>query len=113
MTHVDGLEISFETIDQAEALRLSNDLEADLQDSSQVSISRKKERTDSQDFGSTLVLVFGTPVAIALAKAVTTFLQRHSGATIRISRQGEVIATNLNSRDASRIAEAFAKRAPK
>jgi hypothetical protein len=54
------------------------------------------------------VLLFGTPVAIALAKAVSTFLQRHSGATIRITRSGEVIASNLDSRDAARIAEAFA-----
>jgi len=69
--------------------------------------------SDSQDFGSTLVLLFGTPVAVALARAVSTFLQRHSGATIRITRSGEVIASNLDSRDAARIAEAFAgKKSP-
>src|SRR5262245_60008190 len=107
MTKANALELSFDS-DPAEALRLANELEQDLREAAAADISRKKERTDSQDFGTTLVLIFGTPVAVALAKAVTTFLQRNSGATIRITKAGEVIATNLDSRDASRIAEAFA-----
>jgi hypothetical protein len=105
-----NFQISFETTDQAEALRLANELEQDLLNSGSVEVSRRKDRADSQDFGSTLVLLFGTPVAIGLAKAVATFLQRHSGASIRITEAGEVIASNLDSRDASRIAEAFARK---
>jgi len=54
-------------------------------------------------------LLFGTPVAIALAKSVTAFLQRNSGASITITSSGAVVATNLDSRDAAKIAEAFAK----
>ena len=65
-------------------------------------------RPETQDFGATLVLVFGTPVAVILAKAVGNFLHRHSGASIAISRNGDVVAENIDSRDAARIAEAFA-----
>lgn len=102
------LEISFEDCPAADANRLVQALEDQIRETgSSVRLSLLKDSADSQDFGSTLVLLFGTPVAIALAKAVSTFLQRHSGATIRIMRSGEVIASNLDSRDAARIAEAF------
>jgi hypothetical protein len=103
-----NFEISFEGCDAAEAAQLANGLEQELRESGKAQVSLKKARADSQDFGATLVLVFGTPVAIALAKGIAVFLQRHSGASIKITKAGEVIATNLDSRDASRIAEAFA-----
>jgi hypothetical protein len=103
-----SLEISFDHCEPAEAARLTSELEQELRDAAETELSRKKERSDSQDFGTTLVLVFGTPVAISLARAVGVFLQRHSGASIKISKDGSVVATNLDSRDASRIAEAFA-----
>lgn len=103
------LEISFEDCAPADANRLAQTLEEQLREaSSSAQVTLIKDRSDTQDFGTTLVLVFGTPVAIALAKAVSIFLQRNSGASIRITKSGEVIARNLDSRDASRIAEAFA-----
>lgn len=104
-----SFEISFEG-STAEAAQLSNELEQDIREAAAVDITRKKERQDTQDFGSTLVLVLGTPVAIIVAKAVATFLSRHSGATIRISKNGELVAQNLDSKDAARIAEAFSGR---
>ena len=55
------------------------------------------------------MLLFGTPVAIALAKAVTVYLHRTLGDSISISRDREVVAKILDSRDAARIAEALAK----
>jgi hypothetical protein len=99
------LEISFEDCPAADANRLVQALEDQIRETdSSIQLSLRKDRPDSQDFGSTLVLLFGTPVAVALARAVSTFLQRHSG---------EVIASNLDSRDAARIAEAFAgKKSP-
>lgn len=108
MSETNSLEITFDNCTQAEAAQLANLLEQDLREAAETEIRRKKDRADSQDFGSTIVLLFGTPVAIALAKAVSGFLQRNSGATIRISRDGEVVGTCLDSKDAARIAEAFA-----
>jgi hypothetical protein len=103
------LEISFEDCLPADAARFAQALEQQLREfGPSASITLKKERADSQDFGATLVLVFGTPAAIALAKGVSAFLQRHSGASIRILKSGEVIAQNLDSKDVARVAEAFA-----
>lgn len=102
------LEITFEGMLPADATKLAQDLEQQLRESEpSVSISLKKIRRDSQDFGSTLVLLFGTPVAIALARGIMAFLRRNSGASITITKAGTVIAKNLESKDAARIAEAF------
>lgn len=104
------LEISFEGTLASEASMLAADLEHDLRYAApEAEITLQKSNPNAQDFGSTLVLVFGTPVAILLAKAVAAFLARNSGATIVITKDGDVVAKNLNSQDAARIAEAFAK----
>jgi hypothetical protein len=113
MSDMNKVEVSFVDCASDEALLFANDLENDLRVTGNIDVSRKKDRVDSQDFGSTLVLVFGTPVAIALARAISTFLQRQSGAKIRITKSGEVVATNLDSRDVSRIVEALAGKASK
>jgi hypothetical protein len=104
------LVITFANSLPADAARFSQDLEQQLREAApSARISLEKSRTDTQDFGSTLVLLFGTPVAVALAKAVTAFLQRNSGAAITITtKEGGLIARNLDSRDAAKIAEAFA-----
>jgi hypothetical protein len=98
------IEISFAECSPAQAARFSNDLEQHLRDDVPAAqAALKKARPDSQDFGTSLVVLFGTPVAIVLAKSIGGFLQRHSGATITITKDGEVIARNLDSRDAARI----------
>jgi hypothetical protein len=102
-------EISFATNSDADAAKMASRLEEDMRDAlPSIDISRKKTNAHSQDFGTTLVVVLGTPVAAALASAVGAFLKRNSGASIVIKRNGEVVASNLNSADAARIAEAFA-----
>lgn len=46
----------------------------------------------------------------AIARGVEAWLARHSGAKIQIDADGGVIASDLDSRDAARIAEAFSRR---
>jgi hypothetical protein len=105
------LAIAFENVLPADASILAQDLEQQLLEAAPTAkISLEKTRADSQDFGTTLVLLFGTPVAIALAKAITLFLQRNSGASITITSDGTVLAQRLDSSDAARIAEVFAGR---
>jgi len=104
--------ITFEDAMPADAVRFAQDLEQQLREvAPSAKISLGKLRPDSQDFGATLILLFGTPVAIALAKAVAAFLMRNSGASITITKGGTVVAKNLDSTDAARIAEAFAGKA--
>jgi hypothetical protein len=101
------IEVSFADCSPAEAARFSNDLDEYLRDTvPEAQIALQKARPDSQDFGTSLIILFGTPVAIALAQSVGNFLQRHSGASIIITKDGEVIAKNLDSGDAAKIAEA-------
>jgi hypothetical protein len=103
------LKIVFEGSLPADAARLAQDLEKQLREADpSAKISLEKERPDSLDFRSILVLLFGTQAAIALAKGVTAFLQRNSGASITITKAGTVVAQNLDSKDAAKIAEAFA-----
>ena len=105
------LAISFEGALPADAALLAQDLEQQLKEAAPAArISVAKSQPHSQDFGATLILLFGTPVAIALAQAVAAFLRRNSGATITISKDGTVVARNLDSKDAAKIAEAFAGR---
>lgn len=105
------LAIAFEGVLPADASILAQDLEQQLLEAVPTAkILLEKTRADSQDFGTTLVLLFGTPAAIALARAIALFLQRNSGASITITSEGTVLAQNLDSRDAARIAEVFSAR---
>jgi membrane-associated two-gene conflict system component 1 (EACC1) len=110
MSDINCVQISFDNCPAGEAAQLANELEQDLREAAAAEITRKRDRPDSQDFGATLVVLFGTPVAIVLAKAVSNFLQRHSGASISITKDGAVVAKNLESKDAAKIAEAFARK---
>ena len=73
-------------------------------------VEQSRDRQDTMDFGATLVIVLGTASVTALAKGVAAWLARHSGARIEINADGTVIASNLDSGDATKIAEAFGRR---
>jgi hypothetical protein len=101
--------IDFAGCSAADANRYAQDLEeALIRSDSSIEIKRGIKE-GSQEIVSSLVLLFGTPVAASLAHAIYSFLTRNSGAKIRISTaNGDVIADNLDSKDAARIAEALA-----
>jgi hypothetical protein len=102
--------VRFDNADPSDASRMAQELSDCVAEiAPEATVKLINDNPNSQDFGATIVLLFGTPVAIALAKAVTVYLQRTLGASITISRDGEVVAKNLDSRDAARIAEAFGK----
>ena len=80
------LKISFEGASPAEAVIFSQQLEQQLREAAPgVGITRESPG-HSQDGGATLVLLFGTPVAIVLAKAVREYLTRNTGARITITK---------------------------
>jgi hypothetical protein len=102
--------LNFLNVSIAEANQYATDLATNLRDASQDAIvEQRRTRSDTQDFGATLVIVLGTASATAIANGVASWLMRHSGARIEISRHGAVVATNLDSRDAAKIAEAFSR----
>ncbi|WP_157914293.1 hypothetical protein [Methylorubrum populi] len=58
----------------------------------QIGIDIIKDRTDTQDFGATLAILFGTPAAIAIAKGIHDFIAK-SGSRVTINhKNGTVIA---------------------
>ena len=82
-----------------------------------------KERSDTQDFGATLVLILGAPATIALATAIATFIKRNSGVKIEMTLSKEqteqenpsnsesnmvLKVENLDSSDAAEILRALA-----
>jgi hypothetical protein len=103
--------IRFPGTSTADANRLAADLARTLRDlDRQVAVEQHRERPDTLDFGATLVIVLGTASVTALAKGISAWLKRHSGARIEINADGSVIASNLDSGDAARIAEAFGRK---
>ncbi|KQX58631.1 MULTISPECIES: hypothetical protein [unclassified Ensifer] len=108
---METFQISFNDVDEAESNLLAQDLENTLEAVlPEGAVTRKKRNSKTQDFGGTLVLVLGTPVAIIAAKAIHEFLVRNSGASIEISKDGDIVARNLASADAAKIAEALARK---
>jgi hypothetical protein len=106
------LTISFLDTSLAEANRYASELATCVRElDPNLSAEQRKVGTETQDLGATIAIVLGTASATAVAKGIASWLARHSGAKIQISADGSVIATNLESRDAARIAEALAKNA--
>jgi hypothetical protein len=102
--------ITFPGSSTAEANRYAAELGAALREiDEELKVEQQRDRADTQDFGATLAIILGTASATAVAKGVAAWLARHSGAKIQINADGSVVASNLDSRDAARIADAFAR----
>jgi hypothetical protein len=103
--------LTFPGASAAEANRYASDLAAAVRDADRdVKVEQKRDRPDTQDLGMTLQIILGSASVTAIARGVSFWLARHAGARIQIEKDGSVIASNLDSRDAARIAEAFNKR---
>ena len=100
--------ISFPGVSTAEANRFAAELASAIRATDRdVRVEQKRDRPDTQDFGATLAIILGTASVTAVAHGVESWLARHSGAKIQINKDGTVVASNLDSRDAAKIAEAF------
>lgn len=101
--------ITFDSVSAADANRYASELRNILLDATpDIEVERKREDPRTQDFGATLLLILATPAVPALIKAIEDWLAlRHKiGITIKTA-EGEVIVTNLTSKDAMRLAERF------
>jgi hypothetical protein len=102
--------IRFEGISLAEAnVKAARLREEILNSSDDVSVMLEKDDPLNQDFGATLVLVLGTPAAIAVARGIASYLQRDH-ASITIEADGTVVAKGVSGDDAARIAEAVSRK---
>jgi|SRR5579859_6716425 len=99
--------VTFENGSVADANRWASELKESILDiASDIEVEQKRDNPYSQDLGATLSLVLGTPAVIAVAKALGNWLTLHrqAGITIKTSH-GEVIGTNLTSKDVMKLAE--------
>lgn len=102
--------LTFANSSAAEASQLAESLAERLHDiDPRISVERQPERSDSQDFGASLAVVLGTAAATAVAKGISAWLTRNSGARLEIKCKEEVVmtATHLDSRDIARIVSAL------
>jgi hypothetical protein len=76
------LQIQFEGMSRAEANQAARSLADALGDAhADVEVTVAKDRQDTQDFGTTLVLALGTPAALAIAKGIADWLRRRPANT--------------------------------
>src|SRR6266699_2792977 len=81
----------------------SEELQQQLKEiDSGVTVHRRKDNPEAQDFGATLVVILGTGAITAVANGVSTWIARNSGAKVVITKDG-IVAQNIDSRDAARM----------
>jgi hypothetical protein len=77
-----------------------------LDETDEVVVEQQRDNPNSQDLGTMLSLMLGTPAIVAVAKALGQWLNLHREASITIKTpRGEIVATNLTSEDIMKLAE--------
>ncbi len=101
--------LRFDSISHAEANIYAEELGDVLLDTSpDITVQRRRDNPLTLDFGSTLVLLLGTPAVVAAANAIGNWLQRHPSASITIETpEKKIIAQNITSKDAALLARSL------
>ncbi|MFG2044789.1 hypothetical protein [Dactylosporangium sp. NPDC048998] len=99
MTSDERIRIKFDGLTLAEANQAAAELQEMVVDAAdrageEVGSSVERHRTDTQDFGATLVLVLGTPAAVAVVRAIHAYIaKRGSRVVIETADGARVVAT--------------------
>ena len=99
--------ITFDTASAAEANHYAEELRQALLDASpDIEVQRRRDDPRTQDFGSTLVLLLGTPAAAATVTAISNWLARRNRASITIKRADEqIVVQNITSKKVGELAQ--------
>ncbi|GHO54471.1 hypothetical protein [Ktedonobacter robiniae] len=82
-----------------------------LDASPDVEVQRKRDDPLTQDFGGTLVLLWGTPAAAAIVTAIGNWLALRTRASITIKGANEeIVVQNITSKKAGELAELLLKK---
>ena|SRR2546425_1242233 len=77
----------------------------------EISVQQQRNNSLTQDLGSTLVLILGTPAMVAAVNAIGNWLQkrRNASLTIMTSDKGEkkVVAEGITHKEAAHLLELF------
>ncbi len=99
--------ITFDTVSAAGANHYAEELRQALLDASpDIEVHRRRDDPRAQDFGSTIVLLLGTPAAAAAVTAISNWLVRRNAASISIKRADEqIVVQNITSKKAGELAQ--------
>jgi len=103
--------ITFDDVSAADANRYAEDLRQALLDASpDVEVHRKRDNPRTQDFGTVLVLLLGSPatgaVITAIGTAIGNWLTLRHRASVTIKRaDGEIVVQNVSSKNAVELAK--------
>lgn len=110
-----ALQIGFGDVSDARANVLASSLLEALRDIDPgVDAQQVRPREDSQDLGTAIALVLGTAAAQAVARGIGTWIARHSGVKVEFMHDGKtvLVATDVDSKDVSKILEAIRAQPP-
>ena len=98
--------ITFDDVSAADANRYAEELRQALLDaSSEVQVHRRRDDPHTMDFGTTLVLLLGTPVAAEVITAIGNWLALRNRASITVKRADEqIVIQNITSKKAAELA---------
>jgi|GraSoiStandDraft_40_1057318.scaffolds.fasta_scaffold112290_2 hypothetical protein len=101
--------VTFEGVSPSDANRYAEELRNALLDATaDIAVQRKRESPQTQDFGSTLILIVGTPAVGAVVTAVSNWLQLRKNASLTWkTADGEMIVQNISSKNAVELAQQF------
>jgi hypothetical protein len=87
--------IRFNDLTTADANLAASELRKQLRTKigSQIIINQIKENAETQDFGTTLAVVLGTPFALALANGIRDYIAKRGCRVVLETPDGTVIAT--------------------
>src|SRR5258707_11588444 len=92
--------IKFKGVSGEIANRYASELRNALLDATpDIEVDPRRADARTQDFGSTLVLILGTPAVLAVVKAMEGWLKMRHSAIIDIEKDGHVHAENITSKD--------------
>ena len=99
--------IDFAGVSERDANLYAEELRNALLDSAEeIDVDTRRPNQLSHVFGSSLVLVLGTPAVVIVAKAIANWLKLHKSASIDIrTSEGSIRATGLTSHEATEIIE--------
>ena len=98
--------ITFENVSSADANRYAEELRNALLDASDgVEVQRRRDNPRTQDVGSTLVLVLGTPAVVTVVKAIGDWLKLRHNASLTVETADKHIhVENISSKNAAELA---------
>src|SRR6266849_915721 len=97
--------ITFDDASPADASRYADELRNILLDMTpDITLQRRRVDSHTQDFGTTLVLVLGTPAVVAVATAIGKWLKlRHSASLTVKTADEQILVQNITSKDAAQL----------